>query len=46
MLNKNLNFCPTPGYYNSKEIKTDIKNLQRKVKPTAFFELKEENKTD
>ena len=32
VLNKNLNFCPTPGCYNKKEIKTE-----RKIKLKAFF---------
>ena len=42
VLNENLNICPTPGYYNKKEIKTDIKNLERKVKLISFFELKKQ----
>lgn len=46
VLNKNLNFCPDPGYYNKKEIKTVIKNFERKIKSKAFFELKERNKAD
>ena len=46
VLNKNLNFCPTPGYYRKKEIKSDIKNFDRKIKLKAFFQLKERNKTD
>lgn len=29
VLNKNLNFCPDPGYYNKKEIKTH-KKLRKK----------------
>ena len=37
-LNKNLHFCPAPGYYNKKEIKTDIKNFERKIKLKSFFE--------
>ena len=44
VLKKNLNFCPTPGYYNKKEIKTDIKNFERKIKLKSFFELKNQNK--
>lgn len=37
VLNKNLNFCPTPGSYIKKEIKTDIKNFERKIKLKALF---------
>ena len=39
VLNKILHFCPIPGYYNQKEIKTDIKNFERKIKLKSFFEL-------
>ena len=39
-----MNFCPTPGYYNKKEIKTDIKNFERKIELKSFFELKNLNK--
>ena len=38
VLNKNLHFRPAPGYYNKKEIKTDIKNFERKIKLKSFFE--------
>ena len=44
VLHKNLNFCPTPGYYNKKEVKTDIKNFERKIKLKSFFELKKQDK--
>ena len=40
----NKNYCPTPGYYNMKEIKTEIKNFENKIK--VFFEVKERNNTD
>ena len=43
--NKIFNFCPTRVYHNEKEIKTEIKSFQRKIKRKAF-ELKEGNKTD
>ena len=43
VLNKNLNFCPTSGY-NKKEIKTDMKNFEKKTKLKSFFELKTQNK--
>ena len=46
LLNKNLNFCPMPGYYNKKEIKTDIENFERKIKLKSFFELKNQNKSN
>ena len=39
VLNKILHFYPMPGYYNKKEIKTDIKNFERKIKLKSFFEL-------
>ena len=44
VLNKNWNFCPKPGYYNKKEIKTDIKNFERENKTGTFFELKNKDK--
>ena len=43
VLNKNLNFCPTPGYYNKREIETDTKKFERKVKLKCFFELKNQS---
>ena len=33
-------FCSTPGYYNKKEIKTDIKSFERKVKLIFFLNWK------
>ena len=44
VLNKNLNFCPTPEYYNKKEIKSDTKKIERKIKLKDFFELKNQEK--
>ena len=44
VLNKHLNFCPTPGYYNRKKVKPDIKNFERKIKLKSFFELKKQDK--
>ena len=29
VVNKNLNFCLTPGCYSKKEIKTEIKKLRK-----------------
>ena len=43
VLNKISNFCPTPGYYNKKAIKTDIKILERKVKLEISCELKNQS---
>ena len=28
LLNKNLNFCPTPGYYNNEELKRDTRKIK------------------
>ena len=39
-------FCSTPGYYNKKEIKTDIKSFERKVKLIFFFGLKNQDKVN
>ena len=39
-----MNFCPTPECYNKKEIKTDVKNFEKKIKLKSFFELKNQNK--
>ena len=36
-LNKGLNFCPTPGLYNSREFANDIKHFSRKRKLKAHF---------
>ena len=40
----NKNFCPTPGYYNKKEVKIDIKNFENEIKLKSFFELKKQDK--
>lgn len=40
VLNKNWNFSPNPGYYNQREIKTDIKIFEMEIKLKIFFELK------
>ena len=37
VLNKSLSFCLSPGSYIKKEIKTDIKNFERKIKLKALF---------
>ena len=39
-----MDFCLTRGYYNKREIRTDIKNFERKIKLKSFFELKNQNK--
>ena len=36
-MNKNLNFCPTPGYYNKEKLKRDIKTFTRKIKLREHF---------
>ena len=40
LLNKNLNFCPTPKRYNKKQFKNDIDTSIRKVKLKAHFKIK------
>ena len=42
LLNKNLNFCPTPNRYNKKPFKNDIDTFIRKVKLKAHFKNKEQ----
>ena len=42
LLNKNLNFCPTPNRYNKKQFKNDIETFIRKVKLKAHFKNKEQ----
>ena len=37
MLNKNLNFCPTPEHYNKSILKKDLENLSRKIKLKESF---------
>ena len=41
LLNKNLNFCPTPERYNRNEVTNDFKEFKRKIKPKAHFALQE-----
>ena len=36
-LNKGLNFCPTPGLYNSREFANDMNHFSRKLKLKAHF---------
>ena len=43
LLNKNLNFCPTPNRYNKKQFKNDIETFIRKVKLKAHFKNKEQD---
>ena len=43
LLNKNLNFCQTTGYYNKEELKPDIKSFTRKTKLTGHFYNNNEN---
>ena len=40
LLNKNLNFSPTPNTYNKKQFKSDINAFVRKVKLKAHFKNK------
>ena len=42
LLNKNLNFCPTPNRYNKKQFKNDIDTFIRKVKLKDHFKNKEQ----
>ena len=37
VLNKNLNFCPTPGYYKNNELKTNFNDFFRRIKLKAHF---------
>ena len=37
VLNKGLNFCPTPGLYNITEFNNDFKNFSRKIKLKSHF---------
>ena len=45
-MNKNLNFCPTPGYYNKEELKRDIKTFTGKIKLREQFYNNENQKAD
>ena len=42
-MNKNLNFCLTPGYYNKEELKRDIKTFTREIKLREHFYNNNEN---
>ena len=44
LLNKNLNFCPTPVHYNKSILKKDLESFRRKIK--AFFHNKNEQKQE
>ena len=37
LLNKNLNFCPTPGHYNKRILKKGLESFNRKIKLKSFF---------
>ena len=37
LLNKDLNFCPTPGRYNKSKYNNDVNNFIRKIKLKAHF---------
>ena len=41
LLNKNLNFCPTPERYNKNEVINDFKEFKRKIKLNTHFALQE-----
>ena len=41
LLNKNLNFCPTPERYNKNEVINDFKEFKRKIKLNIHFPLQE-----
>ena len=43
LLNKKLNFFPTPWYYNKEELKQDIKSFTRKIKSRGHFYDSNEN---
>ena len=43
LLNKNLNFCPKPGYSNKEELKRDVKSFTRKIKLREQFYDNKEN---
>eukprot|EP00795_Rhopilema_esculentum_P003972 gene3972-18216_t len=46
LLNKNLNFCPTPLPYKTKELEEDMKEFFRKIKLKAHFNNNEETLED
>ena len=37
LLNKDLNFCPTPEKYNKSKCTKDINNFMRRIKLKAHF---------
>ena len=41
ILNKNLNFCPTPERYKKNEVINNFKKFERKIKLKAHFALQE-----
>ena len=46
LLDKNLNFCPTPGRYNKAILKKDLESFNRKIKLKAFFHNKSKHKQE
>ena len=46
LLNKNLNFCPTPGNYNTSTLKNDIKKFTRNIKLRAHFATPDDQQTN
>ena len=44
LLNRNLNFCPTTGYYKKEELKRDTKRFTKKIKLRGHFCDNNENK--
>ena len=40
LLNKNLNFCPTPEYYKKNILKKDLESFNGKIKLKVFFRNK------
>ena len=43
LLNKNLNFCLTPGNYKSSLLQADLHDFTRKIKLRAHFDTKTDN---
>ena len=46
LLNKNLNFIPTPKVYNKNELNTDLNDFIRRIKLKAYFKDTPNNKID
>ena len=46
LLGKNLNFCPTPGNFNSTTLQTDINNFTQKIKLRTHFGPTKEDKNN